>query len=276
MLQCEGDLSGIIADTMSMPRAALRAILDLNNQINSGSSRVFFIKPKKENNVIYRNQFTVFVPLGLVEQLATQLIQVEVAKKVEFFCTLCVSSKTSSAAGWIFEQIIHDFLIGTESITIHWFDKEQSFQTLKLSGLDMHTMDNLDSSPPFYWRTGSPNYPGIDGAIVTKDHVHVIQATISREHGTPQEGVDKLWKAMAQSKKVLQWKCLFVGPAETQTEQVSKPYAFCLKVGDRETRADTKREGLIPRTYLQVGQFTVCPGVSDSMSSMSCLPHCEG
>lgn len=70
MLQCEGDLSGIIADTMSTPRAALRAILDLDNQINSGSSRVFFIKPKKENNVIYRNQFTVFVPSGLVEQLA--------------------------------------------------------------------------------------------------------------------------------------------------------------------------------------------------------------
>ena len=274
----EGELSGIVEDIVNAPETAMRAILNLDNPINPGSSHVFFIEPKKENDVItHRNLFTVFVPSGLVEQLAMTLARCQPAKKVEFFHTLCVRSETRSAAGWIFEQVVHDFLIRTKSITIRWFDEEQSSQTLELRSLDMHTVNtDLSAPPPFYWRPDSQNYPGIDGAIVTNDHVYVIQATTSRKHGILQEGVDLLWQAMPQSKKVLQWKCLFVGPEETQTVAVSASYARCLMVGDRGTRENEMREGFIPRTDMQIGRFSVFTDVFGPISSVSCSPHCEG
>ena len=256
------DLNRIVEDVVEKPDTATMAILNLDSPINPGSFYVFFIKPMKENGVIH-NFYTVFVPSGLVEQLVMALGRSQAAKKVEFFRTLSVDPKTRSAAGWIFEQVVHDFLLRTKSVTITWFDEEQSSQTVQLPDLDMRTMGNdLNLSRPFYWRPGDQNYPGINSAIVTNDHVYVIQASItSREHGTPQAGVDELWKAMPQSRKELQWKCLFVGPDEAQTKAVSALYARCLKVGDPRTREDEKREGYIPRTDLQVGRFSVFPDV---------------
>jgi hypothetical protein len=58
----------------------------------------------------------------------------------------------------------------------------------------MRTMDtDLHSPPFFYWRPSDQKFL-TNGAIVidTNHHVYVIQASISREHGTSQAGVDEL------------------------------------------------------------------------------------
>jgi hypothetical protein len=86
MLRYQDELNNIVAHTASTPETALWAILNLNDR--SESSRVFFIKPKKENDIIHRNQFTVFVPSGLMEQLTMALDRCWAAEKVEFFHTL--------------------------------------------------------------------------------------------------------------------------------------------------------------------------------------------
>jgi hypothetical protein len=151
-------LNWIVEDAVNRPETVIRAILNLDNPISPGSCCVFFIKPMKENGVFHRNIFTVFVPSGLVEQLVMALGCCQAAKKIEFFRTLSVDFKTSSAGGWIFEQVVHEFLIRTKSVTILWFDEEQSSQTLEHPSLDMRTMDtDLHPPPFFYWRTGDQN-----------------------------------------------------------------------------------------------------------------------
>jgi hypothetical protein len=262
-----------VVAAVKAPDATIRAMLNLDNAVNPGSSKIFFIKPLREQGTILRSVHTVYVHTPwLVNKLAQELSREQAVKNVEFFHVLSAYSKTRSAAGWIFEEIIHEFLVRTKSIDAHWYgDESPCTLELSLDGLDTRTTTTeLKSSPPFYWRPGNPTDPGIDGAIITLDHVYLIRATISREHSSPQEGVDSLWHSMPQDKKTLKWKLLFIGPVADQTEAVSAKHARCLEVGDKLTRAAVGRGGIL-RDHLPVGRLSFSPYIFDVMRSVSNL-----
>jgi hypothetical protein len=81
-IKLQDHLNRIVEDTVDKPETVIRAILNLDNPITPGSSYVSFIKPMKENGVLHRNIFTVFVPSGLVEQFVMALVRCRAAKKV--------------------------------------------------------------------------------------------------------------------------------------------------------------------------------------------------
>lgn len=270
-MQHETAINKIVLEAVKDPDATIRALLNLDNTVNSGLSTIFFFKPFVWEGQIFRSIHTVYFPTPwIIDKLTVELNRHQAVKKVEFFNTLCVHPSTRSAAGWVFEDFIHRYLVHAKSITIHWYS-EASSRTLDLfpEALDTRTTNaDLKSSAPFYWRPASLTNPGIDGAIITKEHVYLIQATISREHSSPQEGIDQLWHYMPQDKKVLEWKLLFIGPVADQMEEVSSKYANCLEVGDRDTRAAVQRDGIL-RKHLPVGRFCLFPDVRDFMRSVS-------
>jgi len=246
-----------VAQAMANPDTVITAVLNLDNTINPGSSTVFFVKPRKAENIIYRSTPTVIVPTRwLVNKLVVELGRHQAAKQMEFFRALCANPNTRSSAGWVFEEIVHEFLVRASSISVRWGDKDET-SVLKLpsSGV-LSTYAALNSRPPFYWRPSNPNDPGVDGAIVTDDHIYVIRGTISRNHMTPQDGVDSLWRSMPQDKKALKWEMLFVGSTETQAKEVAAPYARGLTVGDSSTRG---------KQHVPVGWFSIFSNVSCSL-----------
>jgi len=233
--------------------------MGLYKTVDTKLSTVFFIKPLKQDNTICRDRETIFIPTHwLCDQLLKALDHKMATKKVELYHELADYPTTRLAAGWIFEAILHKYLVCAKSIHVQWCGKT-SPQDIK-----------LHSPTPIYW---CPDNPGVNGAIITRDHVYVLQVTISHQHSTPQLGVDKLWHAMSQDRRVLEWKLLFVGDVESQSREVSELYADGLMVGDEQTR----EEGRIPRHHLPVGWFSYSPGkVSDTMVSVSHSLHHEG
>lgn len=250
----------------------LRAILNLDNTGIPESSTIFFIRPLGKGKAILRTTHVVSVPTTwLSNKLLKALDLGRAVKKAEFFHTLSGNPRTRSSAGWIFESVIHEHLVRSGSINVKWYDEtESSPQVLQLpsSSNTYSDLADLHSAAPFYWRAENLNNSGIDAAIVTEDHVYVIQATISRTQRDPQQGVDSLWRSMPRDKKELKWKLLFAGSAESQTKEVSAPYAHNLMVGDVKTGGTVERGG-IQRVHLPVGWFTLFPDALDTMLSVS-------
>lgn len=232
----------------------IRPVTELDNTLDeSGSSTIFFVRPLREENTIYRAIHSVFVPTPwLVNKFAVELGRSQAAEQAKFFRRLCVYSNACSVAGRIFEEIVHEFL------SVHWYaEDETSVLELPQASSDiLTTRTDLNSLPPFYWRPDHANDQETDGAIVTNDHFYVIRMTIGHENSTHQDSVDNLWRSMPQDKQALQWKLLFVGPVESQTSEVSAPYARGLAVGGIDS--DTKG-----REHLPVGWFSLFSNVSD-------------
>ncbi|KAI9462581.1 hypothetical protein HD554DRAFT_2316319 [Boletus coccyginus] len=199
---------GKVAQALRDPDTVVNAIFALDNTISPESSTVFFVSPLKEENIIYRRVHTVFVPTRwLLNMLLVGLGRHHAAKQMEFFRALSSHPSTRSVAGWVFEELVHEFLVRASSISVHWSDKDKT-SVLKLPSSGMlTTYADLNPPPPFYWRPGKPNNQGVDSAIVTNNHIYAIQTTISCKHTTPQDGLDNLWRSMPQDKKALKWKC---------------------------------------------------------------------
>ncbi|KAI9462558.1 hypothetical protein HD554DRAFT_2316305 [Boletus coccyginus] len=221
-------------DTVIRPVTNLDNILD-----ESGSSTIFFVRPLKEENIIYR-----------------KLGRYQAAEQAEFFRKLCIYSNARSVAGRIFEEVVHEFLVGAKSIFVHWYaeDGTSVIELPQASSDVLTTRTDFNPLPPFYWRPDNANDQEIDGALVTNDHFYVIRTTIGHKNSTPQDSVDNLWRSMPQDKQTLKWKMLFIGPVETQTREVSAPYARGLAVGGIDS--DTKG-----REHLPVGWFSLFSNV---------------
>ncbi|KAI9462576.1 hypothetical protein HD554DRAFT_1450554 [Boletus coccyginus] len=239
-----------VTEAMGDPDAVTKALLKLDNTINPGSSGIFFVSPLKEEDIIYRGVHTVSIPTRwLVNKLVVELGRHHAAEQMKFFRALSSHPRTRSSAGWVFEEIVHEFLVRAGSVSVHWYDKNNT-SVVKLPPGVLNTYADLNAPPPFYWRPDDPSNRGVDSAIVTNDHIYVIQTTISRKHTTPQDGLNNLWRSMPQDKKALKWAMLFAGETESQTKEVSAPYARSLTVGDARTRKKDK-------VLAQVGWFSI-------------------
>ncbi|KAF8554082.1 hypothetical protein OG21DRAFT_1509315 [Imleria badia] len=181
------------------------------------------------------------------------LHNLEDTARIDFFNLMSGHGQTRSAAGWIFEEHIHHYLLSDKSLTIHWYDARiRSPQTLALPSLRLYTGDikNVTTIPPSYWRPKGPNFPGIDGVIFTAECIYPIQATIRDDHPSPQAGVDMVWKSMsAETRRGLSCKFLFVGPYQDQIMSVADKHASTL----------TRKTGRQTKTPLPVGCAAVFP-----------------
>lgn len=262
----EGNVINAARKAVQDPESAVNALVNLDNP---ALLSIFFIRPTNKAD-IHHNIHIIYIPTHwLISQIVKAIItQIDVAQ-IEFFNVLNGYPKTHSTASQIFEEFIHHFLANGKSFTIHWYDTQTqagSSKTLSLPHLHTYTdVGSLATPSPFYWHPSSHHYPGIDGAIVTKDHVYVIQATI-QWHGDKslQVGVDQLWQSMPPAKKSLDWSLLFVGPTENQTKAVSRPYIHELRIGNSEDTRQQKKARITARTHLPVGGVSVFPTIPGS------------
>ncbi|KAH0834776.1 hypothetical protein J3R83DRAFT_10376, partial [Lanmaoa asiatica] len=135
--------------------ATIDDVMGSGDPSNSGSSAIFFLRPCKVKDVSHRDIRALFVPTHwIVTRLGEELIRQTDSVKNEFFNSMSAHPDTCSAAGWIFEQFILQFLVHGNSITINWCDAPtEPPQVLTLPRLDTRVgITSLRSSLPFCWR----------------------------------------------------------------------------------------------------------------------------
>ncbi|KAI9462574.1 hypothetical protein HD554DRAFT_2175900 [Boletus coccyginus] len=145
-----------VAAAMGDPDAVIKAILKLDNSINPELSKIFFVSPLKEENTIYRGVHTVSIPTRwLVNKLVVELGRHHAAEQMKFFRALSSHPRTRSSAGWVFEEIVHEFLVRAGSVSVHWYDNNNT-SVLELPPGVLNTYADLNAPPPFYWCPDDP------------------------------------------------------------------------------------------------------------------------
>ncbi|KAF8434075.1 hypothetical protein L210DRAFT_3553990 [Boletus edulis BED1] len=254
--QFRGMVEGSISLAVANQDTLIRGIVAMSHPPDAAPSRIFFIRPLRKSDTIRvsRNTYEVYVPTKtLVDKLVARISDSGDARGAEFFYMMTINHRCHSVGERIFELVVHQFFIRTKSITIHWYNDHQALQTIAFHET-LDTDSDLNSALSFYWRPRESNYPGIDGAIFTEDHVYLIQATMSGDRPSLQEGVDKLWNDVPSKKRKLQWKMVFVGPFEDRIAQVAATHAQRLQYGAAGTRS-----------HLPVGWFHLYPNVIPSI-----------
>ncbi|KAG6379458.1 hypothetical protein JVT61DRAFT_11938 [Boletus reticuloceps] len=247
-----------VGKTLSDPTTVIKALLQVDNP-PTGPSTVFFIRPYRDGDGIKRTMHEVLIPTPwLADQLVISLNDNQKIEKANFVELLASDKRTRSAAGWVYEATVHELLDQTTSITVRWYDGPP--QTISFPRpLETRSTDpDLNSAPPFYWRPPRSNQAGIDGAIFAEDHVYLIQATISRNHPSPQNGIWKFWNDVPEDKRRLPWKLIFIGPSDDQINQASAKYSRSLQYGAARTRSALEQD-VVTKTDLPVGRFSFRP-----------------
>ncbi|KAF8127068.1 hypothetical protein EV363DRAFT_1347083 [Boletus edulis] len=143
---------------------------------------IFFIRPLRKSDPIRvsRSAYEVYVPTKtLVDKLVARISDSSDATGAEFFYMMTINHRCHSL-------VVHQFFIRTKSITIHWYNDHQALQTIAFHET-LDTDSDLNSAPSFYWQ----------------EHVYLIQATMSGDRPSLQEGVDKFWKDVPSKKRKL-------------------------------------------------------------------------
>ncbi|KAG6372598.1 hypothetical protein JVT61DRAFT_7343 [Boletus reticuloceps] len=95
-----------INNAVSHPDKTISALFNMDNPPNTGPSRVFFIKPSREGDVVNHSSYDVVVPTRWLEdRLATALKRAQNAKKAEFMSML-----TSLPQTCVGDQPVDSFL----------------------------------------------------------------------------------------------------------------------------------------------------------------------
>lgn len=266
----EREVKNACSRTAREPNSVIQAVTNFSGPLSIGSSAIFFVKPEGKE-IINRSRYFIWVPTRrLLRQLGEQLILEADNTRVAFFNIMSGSSQTCSAAGWIFEEHIHYYLLNKKSIVINWNGEEA--KTFDLPHLRVCTnLSDLTPTPPSYWRPRELNFGGIDGVMVTAKCVLLIRVTIARKHSSPQEGVYKIWKA-APALHGLEWKVLFIGSSDDRIKIVSEKYVGLLVVepaeqAEQEKRKRKKRKTL--KDHLPVGRVSIYPGSLESQYFVS-------
>ena len=106
-----------------------------------------------------------------------------------------ITSKTKTAAGWVFEKLVHDRLgVGEATLTIFNSTDRRDIQSSShfLPGT-LAGLKEVGTSKSFYWIPSVANFPGIDSVLGNGAHIYTIQATITDEHKSPEDGIKKVW-----------------------------------------------------------------------------------
>ncbi|OCH88543.1 hypothetical protein OBBRIDRAFT_836536 [Obba rivulosa] len=156
----------------------------------------------------------VFIPTTELNRiLARAMSELTAAEQAEFFERLLSPRAGKTLAGWLYEEYVHAQLLTRDAVTdIRGCDVEGRSYVLPIANDSISaTLQELGlAKPPFYWRPGVSNFPGIDSLIRTDNTIWAIQATIARHPVAVTEGLDKV--AAVLGKKVKAWNVVVVSP----------------------------------------------------------------
>ena len=162
---------------------------------------VVFLRRKVGSESLGSDACSHFIPTPALIDIfedAHQSMQNENALKL--FSALSWHSLTRTAAGWLHEVAVHKHLSrGNPPLAISPATGPSS-EILPSSRLLQGTLQGLGEAKhddSFYWIPSVVNFPGVDSVLGQSDgELFVIQATIARDHKSPEEGIKKVWGAL--------------------------------------------------------------------------------
>ncbi|KAF8551146.1 hypothetical protein OG21DRAFT_1487211 [Imleria badia] len=164
----------------------------------------------------------VSVPTQTLRSLLAEALKRETrAIKLDFFRALSRPEGTHQIARDIYKSWLHSFLSSQGmKMQCEWLltsgSTRESTRTQNLQGTTAVISTTQDASaawtPPFYWVPTTPNFPGIDSALISKKEIVAIRVVITDRHRSPPEmGLVELSNLLPGNLKSLSWKLLFVG-----------------------------------------------------------------
>ncbi|KAI0682448.1 hypothetical protein BC835DRAFT_1424427 [Cytidiella melzeri] len=174
--------------------AVLIALARLNIPAGDAPSCLFCVRPKSQDS---RAEWQAYIPTShLANELADALAMKATADQQVLFSNLSVHPASRTAAGHLFENLMHARLTKVGGNPIVCVDTTGGRHTIEIpesSCFIVGTLSKLkNSDPPFYWRPGATNFPGIDSVLGTPDSLWAFQATIGRTHVTADAGLELL------------------------------------------------------------------------------------
>ena len=174
---------------------------DLSDTVQSAGSTVVYLRRRRDpgNQSMGLESMHYYIPTTHLRSIFEEHRK-DMDNKVTLpmYFTLSSHSITRTAAGWVHEKQMHQ-LLGTSEKKVRIFraSEERHMQASRtiLSGTE-DSLKEVDVNDSFYWIPGRANFPGVDSVLGdTEGNVYILQATIAARHGSPREGIQRVWRS---------------------------------------------------------------------------------
>ncbi|KAI0000819.1 hypothetical protein BJV74DRAFT_820874 [Russula compacta] len=192
-----------------------------NDLPGEAPSRFFFCRPHTHPELgVNRRRSRTIVPTATLLRILGEALQMQDNNiRLAFFPALKQYKDTRSAAGFIYENWFHNFLIAGRTINCEWLQGFAGVRLLRgVTSLIVTSWDTMKvEQPPYYW-VAPDKFPGIDSALVLEDAIYAIQVTMSSKHESPS-------MHLPHNLKKLPWRVLFVGDTAGTAEAAASEWA---------------------------------------------------
>ncbi|KAI0692108.1 hypothetical protein BC835DRAFT_1416774 [Cytidiella melzeri] len=181
----EKAISAAVQKVVANVSVAISALGVLDMASHDNLPYLFFIRPKSKE---IRAGWQTYIPtMHMVTILAEAIVAKSTEEQTSLFRDLSMEPETQSAAGCLFENVMHARFTTVGGGPIYCFDNLGRVTEIKIptaNHLVAGTLGQLEtSSPPFYWRPGTHKFPGVDSILSAADILWVFQANIGHRHG---------------------------------------------------------------------------------------------